>query len=126
MLTKILFTIIVILVVAVVFRHKNLSQQAAKTPARQANPKPKDDSGVQPRTVMYAILALLIVVSGLVFMLHWQDQHQIINLEVTDASGNATHYQAYKKSISGRKFETLSGIQVTLGDSDRLEMSSTE
>ena len=122
MLTKILFTVVVILVVAVVFRHKNM-------PKPGATPKPSpqsDPGGVTPRTIIYAILALLIVVSALVFTIHWQDQHQIINLEVTDSSGNTTHYQAYKKSIQGRRFETLDDIQVTLGDSDRLEMSRTE
>ena len=75
---------------------------------------------------VFAILALLVVLSGLIFMLHWQNEHQIINIQVSDANGHTTHYQAYKKSIQGRKFETLEGIQVTLGDSDRLEMSSTE
>ena len=75
---------------------------------------------------MYAILGLMVVVSLLVFTLHWQDEHQIINIQVTDSSGNTKHYQAYKKSIKGRNFDTLEGIQVTLGDSDRLEMSRTE
>jgi Ca2+/H+ antiporter len=124
-ITKILFTIVVVLVVAVVFRHKNTQQSTTKrkTPTKTLI---EEQTGVQPKTIVYAILGLMIVVSFLVFTLHWQSQHQIINIQVSDSTGNTTHYQAYKKSIKGRKFETLAGIQVTLGDSDRLEMNSTE
>lgn len=120
MLTKILFTLAVIIVIALVFR-----QKGAKRPAK-ASSKPVETGGVQTRTVIYALLGLVLAISALLFVLHWQDQHQIVNIDVTDGAGQKVTYQAYKKSISGRHFETLDGRRVTLGDSDRVEMTATE
>ncbi len=121
MLTKILFTLAVIVVIALVFRHKG-EQKVAKAPERVR----KDTRGVQSRTVIYALLALIVAISALLFVLHWQDQHEIVNIEVTDGSGNKVSYQAYKKAIEGRRFTTLDGRNVTLGDNDRVEMTGTE
>ncbi len=120
MLTKILFTLIVIVVVALVFRNKT----AARKPA--ASPAPAADGGVQSKTVIYVLLGLIVAISALVFALHWQDQHQIFNIRVTNGSGETIDYQAYKKSISGRRFTTLDGREVTLGDGDRVEMTGAD
>ena len=40
--------------------------------------------------------------------------------------GQKIDYQSYKKFIDGRKFTTLDGRQVTLGNGDRVEMMATE
>jgi flagellar hook assembly protein FlgD len=122
MLTKILFTVLVVVIVAVVFRHKTEARPLKKR--LQAAPVGKD--GVQARTVIYAILGLIVAVSALLFVLHWQDQHQIVNIQVIDGNGVTVSYQAYKKSIEGRRFVTLDGREVALGDNDRVEMTSTE
>jgi hypothetical protein len=124
MLTKILFTLLVIIVVAVVFRHKTQSRVVT----RQSPGDSTSDSGIgiQGKTIIYAILGLILVLSGLFFLLHWQDQHQIVNIQVTDSSGVTAAYQAYKKSIQGRSFVTLDGREVTLGSNDRVEMTSTD
>ena len=124
MLTKILFTLLVIIVVAVVFRHKNQSRAVTrKSPGDSAS---DSGIGIQGKTIIYAILGLILVLSGLFFLLHWQDQHQIVNIQVTDGSGVTVAYQAYKKSIQGRSFITLDGREVTLGSNDRVEMTSTD
>ncbi len=123
MLTKVLFTLAVIIIVAVVFRYKG-EKSAASAPRRTAS-RPAQ-RGVQSRTVIYALLGLILAISVLLFVLHWQDQHEIVNIEVTDGGGNTISYQAYKKSIEGRHFTTLDGRRVTLGDNDRVEMTATE
>lgn len=122
MLTKILFTLLVIIAVAVIFRHKT----RARTGNERQRPPRAAEGGIRSSTVIYAIGALIIVISALLFVLHWQNQHQIVNIEVTDSGGNTTAYQAYKKSIEGRNFVTLDGREVTLGDNDRVEMTSPE
>lgn len=122
MLTKVLFTLIVIVAVALIFRQKTESRSGVKK-EKQAR---ASEGGVQSKTVVYAILGLIIAVSALLFVLHWQDQHQIVNIEVTDSSGETVSYQAYKKSIEGRSFVTLDGREVTLGDNDRVEMTTTD
>ena len=118
MLLKVLFTLAVILAVAVIFRVKNQPQK----------PPPPDvttdraGASVSSRAVIYTLLGLIISISILIFVLHWSDQRQIINIRVTNSQGETTNYQAYRKSIEGRRFTTLGGIDVTLGASDRVEM----
>lgn len=123
MLTKILFTLAVILVVALVFRVKNTSAKAVKPAAAQTQ---TTKGGVSAAMVAYTLLGLVIAISALVFVLHWQDQHQVIDIQVTNSQGNALKYQAYKKAIEGRRFTTIDGVSVDLADSDRIEILGNE
>ncbi len=118
MLTKILFTLAVILVVALVFRVKTTKGK----PIAQAAPT---RSGVSAAVVAYTLLGLVVAVSALVFVLHWQDQREIINIQVTGGQGETTRYQAYKKDVDGRRFTTIEGRAVDLAASDRIEILST-
>ena len=119
MLTKILFTLAVILVVALVFRVKNTPAKPVKPQAAQA---PDSKGGVSAAIAAYTLLGLVIAISALVFLLHWQDQHQVIDIQVTNSQGNTLKYQAYKKSVEGRRFTTIDGVSVDLADSDRIEI----
>jgi len=117
MLIKIIFTLAVIVIVALIFRTK-------AQPARLRHPidNDKDSGGVSARFVAYTLLALVIATSALVFVLHWNEQHRIMNIQVTDSQGQSVTYQAYKKSIDGRRFTTLDDVAVTLGADDRIEI----
>ena len=118
MLLKVLFTLAVILAVAVIFRVKN---QPLKPPPPDAATD-RSRAGVSSRAVIYTLLGLIIAISILVFVLHWSDQRRIINIRVTNSQGDTINYQAYRKTIEGRRFTTLDGVDVTLGTSDRVEM----
>ena len=118
MLLKVLFTLAVILAVAVIFRVKNQPQKSS--PSNAATDR--SGGGVSSRAVIYTLLGLIISISVLVFVLHWSDQRRIINIRVTNSQGETINYQAYRKTIEGRRFTTLGGIDVTLGASDRVEM----
>ncbi len=118
MLLKVLLTLAVILAVALIFRVKNQPRQASSTETEIEPTK----SGVSSRAVVYTILALIVSISILIFVLHWSEQHEIINIRVTNSQGELINYQAYKKDIEGRRFTTLDGVDVTLGTSDRVEM----
>jgi hypothetical protein len=118
MLLKILFTLAVILVVAVIFRTKSQGQK----PLPPGSATDSSGGGVSSRTVIYTLLGLIISISVLIFVLHWSNQRQIINIRVTDSQGETINYQAYRKTIEGRRFTTLGGIDVTLGTNDRVEM----
>ncbi|MDP6140147.1 MAG: hypothetical protein V1245_00380 [Arenicellales bacterium] len=121
MLTKILFTLAVIIVVALVFRVKTQQPARAVAPAATAG-----RAGVSASMVAYSLLGLVLAISALVFFLHWQAQHRIINIRVTDGQGQTLTYQAYQKTIEGRRFTTLDGIAVDLGQGDRIEILGTE
>ena len=49
-------------------------------------------------------------------------EHRVIDIRVTNAQGEVTRYQAHKKTIQGRRFITLEGVTVNLGDSFQVEM----
>ena len=118
MLLKVLFTLAVILAVAVIFRVKNQTQ---KSPPPNATTD-QSGGGVSSRAVIYTLLGLIISISILVFVLHWSDQRRIINIRVTNSQGETINYQAYRKTIEGRRFTTLDGVNVVLGANDRIEM----
>lgn len=118
MLTKILFTIAVIVVVMFVFRHRN-----EPTKIKNITPViPEKTKSLSPQMLAYIFIVLIMLVSGLIYLFYWMEQNTIVNIKVIDASGEAFNYQAHKKSIEGKEFTTLDGRQVTLGDSDRVEM----
>jgi multisubunit Na+/H+ antiporter MnhB subunit len=122
MLTKILFTIFVIIVVALVFRVKTMRERP-----QAAKPADSAARGISAKVIAYTLVGLVVALSGLIYLLHWQDQHTIVNIQVVDGgSGKTATYQAYKKSIEGREFVTLDGRKVTLGNSDRVEMSNAQ
>ena len=123
MLTKILFTLAVILVVALVFRVKNTPAKPVKPEASQNQ---NNKGGVSAAMVAYTLLGLVIAISALVFVLHWQDQHQVIDIQVTNSQGDTLKYQAYKKAVEGRRFTTIDGISVDLADSDRIEILESQ
>ena len=117
MLTKIIFTLAVIVIVALIFRTK-----AQPARLRNTTENVKDSGGVSARFIAYTLLALVIATSALVFVLHWNEQHRIMSIQVTDSQGQSVTYHAYKKSINGRRFTTLDGVAVTLGADDRIEI----
>ena len=119
MLIKVLFTLGIIIAVALIFRVKT----QRSTPPQSTTTKATDSSsGVSSRFIVYTLLVLILSISSLVFMLHWSGQHQIVNIQITNNQGQVVNYQAYRKSIRGRRFTTLDGVAVTLGASDRIEM----
>ena len=115
MLTKILFTLVVIVIVALVFRVKTEKNKPAK-------PSVETPSKISAAFVAYTLLGLIAAISALVFVLHWQDQHEIISIQVTSGQGLTLDYQAYKKDLDGRQFKTVQGLSVDPADSDRIEI----
>ena len=118
MLLKVLFTLAVILAVAVIFRVKNQPQ----TPSPPESATDRSGGGISSQAVIYTLLGMIISISILIFVLHWSEQRRIINIRVTNSQGETINYQAYRKTIEGRRFTTLDGVDVTLGGNDRVEM----
>ena len=121
MLTKILFTALVIFSVYAFYRLKrNLPQvQSRARQAAQASPV--------GRYTAYGFIALLLVVSGVIFLYQWQQAHKIVTIRVIDGnSTNVTIYKAYQKSIKGNRFESLDGKSVVLGEAERVEYINEE
>lgn len=126
MLTKILFTALVVAVVYVLYRFRGRTGSAATKPRRaiaQQAPARRSSPSRIGRIAAYGFVGLIIAVSAGFYYLHWQEQHRIVTIRVIDGrGGNATTYKAYKKSISGSRFESLDGKTVILGEAERVEM----
>ncbi len=123
MLTKILFTIIVVITVMIFFRHKQMQNLAARArPAKKPQAVKKPSSSLSVQTVAYLMIAILVAISVMIFIFSRDSANRIVNIRVINTDGSMTNYQARHKTIEGRKFTTLDGRQVTLSESDRVEM----
>lgn len=127
MLTKILFTALVIVIVGLVFREKRRRTMPASTPAKPPTASAATQTWITPQLIAYLFVGVILTVSGLLYYLHWSDEHRLVTIRVINsATGEAATYQAYRKDIEGRRFETLDGRAVTLGDADRFELLEGE
>ena len=116
MILKILFTIVVVVGVALFFRTKNESDKP------RAAVEPVADGAPSTRAVAYVLVGILVAISIGVFVYKWQQDNRIVNIRVTTESGEVVNYQARHKDIDGRRFVSLEGVSVTLGQGDRVEM----
>lgn len=116
MLTKILFTIVVVVGVALFFRTKNEATASRETPP------PSKETAPSTRAIAYALIGILVAISIGVFLYKWQQDNRIVNIRITTESGEVVNYQARHKDIDGRNFLSLEGVKVTLGAGDRVEM----
>ena len=123
MIVKILFTMLVIIVVGMIFRTQNQAKAAEKAKQQKATPAVSDETrSLPPKTVAYGLVALLILVSGVVYYFSWSDANEVVTLRVTSGDGRLVEYQAYRKDIKDREFTTIDGIHTRLADTDRLQM----
>ena len=120
MLIKILFTLAVVVVVALVFRTK--AGQDRNTKAKPVHREIEKSGSLSVRTVAYGLLAVLVMVSAAIFVVKYQSDNRIITIRVIAEDGASTTYQAKQKTIKGRQFITLDDRRVTLGESDRIEL----
>ena len=125
MITKIFFTMLVIIIVGMIFRTQNQARnKQAPSQAEKEAAFAAETASLAPKTVAYLLIALLILVSGVVYYFSWSDANTLVKLRVISASGALSEYQAYRKDIKGRAFTSIDGLQIQLADSDRLEMLS--
>jgi hypothetical protein len=121
MIGKVLFTLAVVLVVALIWRTRRPAPAAAQAPLRLINPKRTRRLDLL-RYLAIAVVGVLL--AGSVFLLydHWRDRHEIVFVRVVDASsGRAQEYRARRGDIGDRRFVTEDGRQVVLAETERLE-----
>lgn len=122
MITKILFTMAVIILVGMIFKSQGQDRPGSKPAKKDTDQIAGTQKSLAPRTVAYMLVGLLIIVSGVVYYFNWSDSRQIVALRVISAGGNLSEYQAYRKDIKGREFTSVDGVLIQLADSDRLEI----
>lgn len=119
MVRQLLLTAAVIVVVFLVLRLRRAPGRAAAPPAggRGWRPSPQALAG-------WALLGIMVLGASVAFYLQWSDAHQVVTVEVVDGrSGERTTYQVYRKEVGDRRFRTVDGREVSLGQADRMVLT---
>jgi hypothetical protein len=124
MIGKVLFTLAVILVVALIWRTRTPPATLNGGPApRLVNP---NRQGRTPLNLLaIAAVVLMILASGFLLYDHWRDRSEVIFIRVVDASsGRSVEYRAQRGDIEDREFQTTDGRRIILAETERLETST--
>ena len=118
MLTKILFTALVVLACYLFIRYQR--QRRLKVAAAPIRPQIKST----PMRDLALGLCLFSVVASSAFVgYRWWDDQRVLDVRVINAtSGAVSEYQAYKGDVEGRSFITIDGRQISIADSERMEI----
>jgi len=113
---QLLLTALVIVIVVLVVRWR-------RAPARQAAPGAR--RGPSPQALAgWVLLGIMVVGATVTFYLQWSEAHEVVTIEVVDGrSGERTTYQVYRKEVGDRRFRTVDGREVSLGQSDRMVLT---
>ena len=123
MIGKILFTLGVILVVALIWRTRSPRAPASADAPRLVNPSAPRRLPV--RALAAGAVALMLLASGYLLYEHWRDGSEVIFIRVVDAgSGRAAEYRAQRGDIQDREFVTTDGRRIVLAETERLETST--
>ena len=122
MLTKILFTLAVVVGVLAWFRWR----RQGRVLALPASPRPASKASTRPVVKWLAIaVAGLSIAGAALWLVHaWRDAAEVITVQVFDArSGAMNEYQAYRSDLDleERSFRTGDGRRVTLAETERIE-----
>jgi len=119
MLTKILFTALVIIVV---FTAARIRANALRAPA----PAPSGAEGprrASRRSLAYLVAVGLIVSAVSGYYYFWSRWHEVVTIRVTNSrSGESVSYEAWRGSIREREFRTTDGWRVEVSNAERIEV----
>ena len=118
MITKILFTALIIIGVLLYTRRRagQRGNRRRAQPAREAPPW-------YVRMVPAALLLGLLAAAAFTLWLQWQDAHRIFTARVIDTrTGEVRTYAVYADEVRGRRFTTVDGRVITLADVERMEL----
>lgn len=122
MLSKILFTLAVIIVVALIWRTRQRRLPMQPSP-RLVNP-PRGRR-LPWRVLAFGAVGLMVLATGVLLYDYWRERSEVIFIRVVDSgSGRATEYRAQRSDIGERDFVTTDGRHVVLAETERLETST--
>ncbi|MCW8918320.1 MAG: hypothetical protein OQL08_05845 [Gammaproteobacteria bacterium] len=119
MITKILFTLLVIIAALVFIRHRSGRRRQDGGAARQ-----QEAADRRRAMVIATVLVLLtLLASAGIYYTHWQQEHRLFTVLVTNGNGEKLQrYTVYQHEINGRSFRTIDGHLIHLADNERMEI----
>ena len=122
MLTKILFTIVVIAVVILISK-AGQRQKAVTVGSRAAQPLGRR----WMKVLAIAVISLMIAASAVFIYLEWRSASEVLVVEVIDTrSGRTSEYRVARGKLEDRAFETSDGRYVRLAETERMEVGKGE
>ncbi len=141
MLGQLLITLLVIVAAVIVVRRQRAAQRTSAPRPRSGNPTdpwqgenrhnataPGSTDTRAPmahtmKSVLWLVLAGIVVIGSIVSFLHWQDQQRLVTvLLYRDADQSPVIYRVSKRNIGDGSFITEDGIQVTVSANERMEI----
>ncbi len=117
MISKILFTALIILTALLFIRHRGAAASRQQQALALATEKR------QAMVIAIVLVALTVSISGLLYYLHWAEQHRLFTVRVVNShTGVVQRYQVYQTDLDGRRFRTVDGRLIHLSDSERMEV----
>ncbi len=122
MLTKILFTSLVILAVLAYFRYANSSPEPKRPATKKSKPDNNSVKSGNFRFVAYAFIVLMLISSTAMVYHRWQQGQTLVTVRVINTrTGTTTNYQAKRVDIERHTFITAEGKKVIVADVERIE-----
>lgn len=108
---------VIVIVIARMKRGRSHSAAASQAPVEAAHQPSRSTTML----VGYALAAVMILTTAGISWMRYQEANEIVRVEVVDArSGERTVYQVRRKELGDREFQTVDGLVVSLGASDRM------
>ncbi|MBF0134671.1 MAG: hypothetical protein H7833_06430 [Magnetococcus sp. DMHC-1] len=133
MFLKIIFTGLAIFSVYLLGRY-HVVRRLPTLPQPQVNPPANRPASAASRSstlfqsrLPFVVAAIVILLTAILLYRSWQDQTKVLKIRVVNAgNGQTTFYEARKKQVHARTFQTLDGRSVTLADVERMEVIEPE
>ncbi|MES9968744.1 MAG: hypothetical protein ABW092_01840 [Candidatus Thiodiazotropha sp.] len=124
MITKLILTLSVIAIAWLVVKNRQQRVEAISHD-RQPGVAPRQATNPLMKWGAYALLAMLLLGSGGYLYMQWQDAARVVTVIVVDTqTGRSVSYQARRGDIEERYFVTLDGREVSVANSERIELES--
>ncbi len=125
MITKILFTLTVIVGVILFFRTKRATPQNQQ---RSSQPKKEPSENEKMfRQGAYLFMLFMVLSAIAVFFFEIGDNYSTVNVHVVNTqTGHKQSYKAAQKDIKSNSFTTMEGRTVYIADIERIEVEPEE
>lgn len=119
MITKILFTLLIIVGAVIFLRMKN-AQNEQTSPARKAE---ISENTKMFRQGAYLFMIFMVISAMVVVYFKIGDNYETVNVHVVNIqTGERVTYQAQQQDIKSKQFTTLQGRTVYVADMERVEI----
>lgn len=119
MITKILFTLTVIIGVILFFKTKRGSPVTSRHPVKVE----ETENQKMFRQGAYLFLILMVISAAAMMVFNFFEHNSTVTVHVIDTqSGRQVTYQAQQQDIKSRQFKTINGRVVYVADSERIEV----